>query len=404
MLPRGGRIAFLIAVLVAFEIQTSLSQINRASFPEGFVFGTASSAFQSSGRERRGDLAMDLSLFRGREKERVVACNSRTYYSDELEQRLKQMLLLTQKTSCHAKRPQYEGAVKADGRGPSVWDAFSHTFGNPSFPAESTSWISRVEAALSISLKTSSEDGVISQVLVSKSLIFSFRELIKMEQGKSIRQELIITTNSSTLYLLKAKQQGSLGISLDVIWFEPATNTTNDTEAAQRAQDFQLGWFIEPLILGNYPITMRNRVGDRLPNFTEKDVALVKGSFDFVGINHYTTFYARSNDSLFGDLIGNVLNDSLADSGAITLPFGKNLKPIGDRFHWISVCLVRSLIHTNASLCFLAALLGLVFLTLHHHLSKTAGKFYMVVHSTSRDEKLNELHQAKVRKPSRHHN
>ncbi|KAG6759883.1 hypothetical protein POTOM_036377 [Populus tomentosa] len=241
MLPRGGRIAILIAVLVAFEIQTSLSQINRASFPKGFVFGTASSAFQ------------------------------------------------------------YEGAVKADGRGPSVWDAFSHTFGNPSFPAKSTLIASQPNS------KTSSEDGVISQVLVSKSLIFSFRELIK------------------------AKQRGFLGISLDVIWFEPATNTTNDIEAAQRAQDFQLGWFIEPLILGNYPITMRNRVGDRLPNFTENDVALVKGSFDFVGINHYTTFYARSSDSLFGDLIGKVLNDSLADSGAITLPFGEHLKPIGDR-------------------------------------------------------------------------
>jgi hypothetical protein len=78
--------------------------------------------------------------------------------------------------------------------------------------------------------------------------------------------------------------------------------------------------------------------------------------------------------------------------------------PSSIQLHWISVCLVHSLIHTNSSLYFLAALLGLVFLTMHYHLSKTAGKFYMVVHSTSRDEKLNELHQAKVRKPSRHYN
>jgi hypothetical protein len=45
MLLRRG-LALVIIVSVAFQIQTCLSQINRASFPKGFVFGTASSAFQ----------------------------------------------------------------------------------------------------------------------------------------------------------------------------------------------------------------------------------------------------------------------------------------------------------------------------------------------------------------------
>ncbi|KAL9670290.1 hypothetical protein QQ045_007841 [Rhodiola kirilowii] len=34
-----------------------------------------------------------------------------------------------------------------------------------------------------------------------------------------------------------------------------------------------------------------NIVQDRLPKFTEEEVKLVKGAFDFIGINHYTTFY-----------------------------------------------------------------------------------------------------------------
>ncbi|KAF4360070.1 hypothetical protein G4B88_000694 [Cannabis sativa] len=41
----------------------------------------------------------------------------------------------------------------------------------------------------------------------------------------------------------KSKQKGSIGISLDVMWYEPASNSTTDVEATNRAQDFQLGWY-----------------------------------------------------------------------------------------------------------------------------------------------------------------
>ena len=61
---------------------------------------------------------------------------------------------------------------------------------------------------------------------------------------------------------------------------------------------------------------MRTRVGSRLPKFSQSEAALVKGSLDFVGINHYTTFYAKDNST---NLIGTLLHDSIADSGAVTL-------------------------------------------------------------------------------------
>ncbi|XP_057417830.1 beta-glucosidase 40-like [Lotus japonicus] len=134
----------------------------------------------------------------------------------------------------------------------------------------------------------------------------------------------------------KNTQGGALGIAFDVIWFQPATNKQEDIEAAQRAQDFQLGWFLDPLMFGDYPSSMRSRVGSRLPKFSPSESASLKGSIDFVGINHYTTFYARHNSS---NLIGIVLNDTIADSGAVTLPFN-GTKVIGERANSIWLYLV----------------------------------------------------------------
>ncbi|ERM99941.1 hypothetical protein AMTR_s00110p00104310 [Amborella trichopoda] len=125
----------------------------------------------------------------------------------------------------------------------------------------------------------------------------------------------------------KAKQQGSIGISFDVMWYEPMSNSAVDIAATQRAQDFQFGWFMDPLFFGDYPSSMKTRVGSRLPQFSKAQSALIKGSLDFVGINHYTTYYAQKSTS---NIIGDLLNDSLSDSGALTLPF-RNGKPIGDK-------------------------------------------------------------------------
>jgi hypothetical protein len=61
---------------------------------------------------------------------------------------------------------------------------------------------------------------------------------------------------------------------------------------------------------------MRSRVGDRLPKFTADEAALVKGALDFVGINHYTTYYTKHNST---NLVGRLLHNTLADTGTISL-------------------------------------------------------------------------------------
>ena len=46
---------------------------------------------------------------------------------------------------------------------------------------------------------------------------------------------------------------------------------------------------------------MRSLVKDRLPKFTKEQSKLVKGSFDFIGLNYYTANYAAYAPQPNGD-------------------------------------------------------------------------------------------------------
>ena len=62
-------------------------------------------------------------------------------------------------------------------------------------------------------------------------------------------------------------------------------------EAAERQQLFDLGWFADPVVFGDYPQVMKDLVGDRLPQFTSEEKSKLAGSYDFIGLNHYTSRY-----------------------------------------------------------------------------------------------------------------
>ncbi|KAK4857306.1 hypothetical protein QYF36_026730 [Acer negundo] len=107
---------------------------------------------------------------------------------------------------------------------------------------------------------------------------------------------LLAHATAASLYKRKfqPKQGGQIGVSVSAQYYEPYSKSRQDRAAAKRGLDFEIGWFLKPLVSGHYPKIMRMIAKDRLPKFTAKEKKLVKGSIDFMGLNYYTAIYAKS--------------------------------------------------------------------------------------------------------------
>lgn len=124
---------------------------------------------------------------------------------------------------------------------------------------------------------------------------------------------------------LEVGKDGQIGITNNCDWREPLTEKSEDKEAAERALLFFLGWFADPIYIGDYPQVMKDRLGHRLPTFTKAEKKMLQGSSDFFGLNHYTTMYAaHSNDtSSQGSVFG---NGGLSEDQDVVLSVGNDWK------------------------------------------------------------------------------
>ncbi|GMQ00092.1 hypothetical protein CsSME_00047318 [Camellia sinensis var. sinensis] len=134
----------------------------------------------------------------------------------------------------------------------------------------------------------------------------SFPFGINCSKGNSSSEPYIVAHNillahasAANLYKNKyqGRQQGFIGINVFAYWYIPSTNATEDVIATQRANDFYIGWIINPLVFGDYPKIVKKNAGSRIPEFTKVESKLVKGSFDFLGVNHYNTLYIKDKPS-----------------------------------------------------------------------------------------------------------
>ncbi|CAG9324207.1 unnamed protein product [Blepharisma stoltei] len=118
-------------------------------------------------------------------------------------------------------------------------------------------------------------------------------------------------------------QKGKIGLTIDSGFSLPwdATNP-DDIKAVDISFAFSYGWLGDPVVFGKYPQEMSDFItGNRLPSFTAEQSKLLKGSFDFLGVNYYASSYVQYT--------GTVGNDYGSDGRFDSSPYNKSGNLIG---------------------------------------------------------------------------
>ncbi|XP_060221307.1 cytosolic beta-glucosidase isoform X2 [Meriones unguiculatus] len=109
--------------------------------------------------------------------------------------------------------------------------------------------------------------------------------------------------------LFRKEQKCLVSLSLFCCWLEPADpNSELDQEATKRAINFQFDFFAKPIFIdGDYPEVVKSQVASmskkqgysssRLPEFTEEEKKMIKGTADFFAVQYYTTRLVRHQEN-----------------------------------------------------------------------------------------------------------
>lgn len=87
-------------------------------------------------------------------------------------------------------------------------------------------------------------------------------------------------------YRATASQQIGLVVNLEPKY--PASDRPKDLAAVRRADAYMNRQYLDPALLGRYPEEMREIFGDAWPEFPAADMELIRQPLDFIGVNYYT--------------------------------------------------------------------------------------------------------------------
>jgi len=103
----------------------------------------------------------------------------------------------------------------------------------------------------------------------------------------------LMRASGAGIQAYRAHGRHAIGVVFNIEPKYPASDSADDLAATRRADAYMNLQFADPALLGSYPAELVEVYGDAWPDFPADDFRLTKQPVDFVGLNYYTRAVVR---------------------------------------------------------------------------------------------------------------
>ena len=107
----------------------------------------------------------------------------------------------------------------------------------------------------------------------------------------------LLRAHGTAVKAYRAEGKHDIGMVVNLEPKYPASDSAEDRAAMRRGDAYMNRQYLDPIFFGKYPPEMKEIFGDAWPDWPQKDFDLIRQPIDWLGINYYTRSVTRHDDA-----------------------------------------------------------------------------------------------------------
>lgn len=122
----------------------------------------------------------------------------------------------------------------------------------------------------------------------------------------------LMLSHARAVQAYRAAGKNRIGLVVNLEPKYPATDRSEDAEATRRADAYMNRQYLDPVLRGEYPQEVVDGFGEAWPAIPASDFDLLREPFDFLGVNYYTRGITKADESAIVERASRIRNPRAA--------------------------------------------------------------------------------------------